>query len=91
MDDRWLSMKEICAYLGVSHDTISRWIANHDMPSIKMGKCWKFKKDQIDAWLAKGVPENSRKKLIENNREDIRCPGDEYILRTDKNSQGDKT
>ena len=41
MDDRWLSMKEICAYLGVSHDTISRWIANHDMPSIKMGKCWK--------------------------------------------------
>ena len=47
MDDRWLSMKEICAYLGVSHDTISRWIANHDMPSIKMGKCWKFKKDQI--------------------------------------------
>ena len=23
MDDRWLSMKEICDYLGVSHDTIS--------------------------------------------------------------------
>lgn len=21
MDDRWLSMKEICTYLGVSHDT----------------------------------------------------------------------
>ncbi len=63
MDDRWLSMKEICAYLGVSHDTISRWIANHDMPSIKMGKCWKFKKDQIDAWFANGVSENSRKKF----------------------------
>ena len=48
MDDRWLSMKEICAYLGVSHDTISRWIANYNMPSMKMGKCWKFKKDQIE-------------------------------------------
>ena len=56
-------MKEICAYLGVSHDTISRWIANYDMPSMKMGKCWKFKKDHIEAWLAKGGPEKSRKKF----------------------------
>lgn len=55
--------KEICAYLGVSHDTISRWIANYDMPSMKMGKCWKFKKDQIEDWLAKGGPEKSRKKI----------------------------
>ena len=37
------------------------WIANYDMPSMKMGKCWKFKKDHIDAWLAKGGPEKSRK------------------------------
>ena len=63
MDDRWLSMKEICTYLGVSHDTISRWIANYNMPSMKMGKCWKFKKDQIEGWLAKGGPEKSRKKI----------------------------
>ena len=63
MDDRWLSMREICEYLGVSHDTISRWIANHDMPSMKMGKCWKFKKDQIEDWLAKGGPEKNRKKF----------------------------
>ena len=33
MDDRWLSMKEICQYLGVSHDTISRWIKECEMPS----------------------------------------------------------
>ena len=65
MDDRWLSMKEICAYLGVSHDTISRWIANHDRPSIKMGKCWKFKKDQIDAWLANGGPKKKCKKVVQ--------------------------
>ena len=62
MDDRWLSMKEICAYLGVSHDTISRWIANYNMPSMKMGKCWKFKKDQIEGWLAKGGPEKRKKR-----------------------------
>lgn len=42
---------------------ISRWIANYDMPSMKMGKCWKFKKDHIEAWLAKGGPEKSRKKF----------------------------
>ena len=33
IEDRWFSMKEICEYLGVSHDTISRWIAK-DMPAL---------------------------------------------------------
>ena len=91
MDDRWLSMKEICAYLGVSHDTISRWIANYNMPSMKMGKCWKFKKDQIEDWLAKGGPEKSRKKLTKRNRVDVRCLGSDDILRIYNHTQGDKT
>ena len=29
MDDRWWSMREICEYLGVSHDTVSRWITSY--------------------------------------------------------------
>ena len=53
MDDRWLSMKEICAYLGVSHDTISRWIAK-DMPALKMGRSWRFKRELVEKWLQEG-------------------------------------
>ena len=62
MDDRWLSMKEICEYLGVSHDTISRWIAK-DMPALKMGGIWRFKRTQVDKWLEEGGPKKSIKKL----------------------------
>lgn len=61
MDDRWLSMREICEYLGVGHDTISRWIAK-DMPAMKMGDRWKFKRDLVETWLQDGGLKKSTKK-----------------------------
>ena len=60
MEDWWFSMKEICEYLGVSHDTISRWIAK-DMPALKMGGIWRFKRAQVDKWLEEGVSKKSKK------------------------------
>lgn len=65
MDDRWLSMREICEYLGVSHDTISRWIAK-DMPAMKMGDRWKFKRDLVEQWLQDGGPKKKCKKVVQN-------------------------
>lgn len=54
LQDRWLSIKEICAYLGVSDDTVYRWIKSHDMPTHKMGRLWKFKINEIDEWVKTG-------------------------------------
>lgn len=48
MDDKWMSMKEICEYLGASHDTVRNWINKKDMPAVKLGGCWKFKTSQVD-------------------------------------------
>ncbi len=53
-EDRWLSVEEIGRYLGVSTDTIYRWIEKNDMPAHRMGKLWKFKKAQVDAWVEAG-------------------------------------
>lgn len=64
MDDRWLSMREICEYLGVSHDTISRWIAK-DMPAMKMGDRWKFKRDLVETWLQDGGLKKKYKKVVQ--------------------------
>ena len=33
MPDRWYSTKEICAYLGISRDTMLVWIATKNMPA----------------------------------------------------------
>jgi excisionase family DNA binding protein len=54
MEDRWLSVDEIAEYLGVRRDTIYRWINDKDMPAHKLGRLWKFKKGQVDAWVEAG-------------------------------------
>ena len=54
MTDRWLSVEEISAYLGVSRDTVYGWIAKRDMRAHKVGRLWKFKSDEVDEWVRNG-------------------------------------
>ena len=54
MDDRWLSVDEIASHLGVSRDTVYRWIDTQDMPAHKVGRLWKFRKDEVDSWVRAG-------------------------------------
>ncbi|PJB81575.1 MAG: transcriptional regulator [Acidobacteria bacterium CG_4_9_14_3_um_filter_49_7] len=52
--DRWLSVDEICKYIGVSKDTVYKWIDKYGMPAHRMGRLWKFKKEQVDKWVEAG-------------------------------------
>ena len=54
IENRWLSVDEICKYLGVSNDTIYKWIDKHSMPAHRMGRLWKFKINQVDLWIEDG-------------------------------------
>lgn len=49
MEDRGLSITEICKYLGISNETVYKWIDKYGMPAHRMGRLWKFKKDAVDA------------------------------------------
>lgn len=51
MADRWLSVDEIAAHLGVSRDTVYKWIKRKDLPAHKTGRLWKFRVDEVDAWV----------------------------------------
>jgi len=52
--DRWLSVDDIAAYLGVKRYTIYKWIERKNMPAHKVGSLWKFKLDEIDDWVRTG-------------------------------------
>jgi excisionase family DNA binding protein len=54
MEDRWLSVDEIGVYLGIKRDTVYKWISEKAMPAHKIGRLWKFKKNEIDEWVRKG-------------------------------------
>lgn len=49
--DKWLSLAEICDYLGISRDTALKWINFKNMPAHKVGRLWKFKVAEIDGWV----------------------------------------
>ena len=53
-EDRWLSINEITKHLGISNDTIYKWIDKYGMPAHRMGRLWKFKKDEVDEWVKAG-------------------------------------
>ncbi len=54
MDDRWLSVEEIAVYLGVSKDAVYTWVISKRLPGHRVGRFWKFKCEEVDAWVRAG-------------------------------------
>ncbi len=50
IEDGWLSVEENAAYLEVKRDTIYNWIERKAMPAHKVGRLWKFRKEEVDQW-----------------------------------------
>jgi len=59
----WVSLDEIAEHVGVSRDTIYRWIDDRGMPAHKVGRLWKFKVSEVDEWVREGkAAEDGKKK-----------------------------
>lgn len=61
--ERWLSVEEIAGHLGVSKETVYRWLeksGNNQIPANRIGRLWKFKASEVDEWIKNdGAVENS--------------------------------
>jgi excisionase family DNA binding protein len=68
MSDRWLSADEIAAHLGVTKDTVYTWVTSKRMPGHKVGRFWKFKREEVDAWVRDGCAASSSDELGEKER-----------------------
>ena len=54
MEKRWHSVDEIAVYLGVSRDTVYKWIVRKGLPAHKAGRLWKFQTSEVDDWIRGG-------------------------------------
>ncbi|MCC6277271.1 MAG: helix-turn-helix domain-containing protein [Oligoflexia bacterium] len=52
--ERWLSVEEIAQHLGVSKETVYRWLEKQKVPAHRIGKLWKFKPSEVDQWVMSG-------------------------------------
>jgi excisionase family DNA binding protein len=60
MHERWLSVEEIAAHLGINPDTVYKWINRRRMPAHKVGRLWKFKASEVDRWVWSGKAGESK-------------------------------
>jgi excisionase family DNA binding protein len=49
--DEILTLEELAEYLKVSPWTIYRFVRERNLPSYKIGGQWRFRKEQVDAWI----------------------------------------
>lgn len=55
INDKWISIDEAAAYLGVKPVTVRDWIRKSTgIPAHKIGKQWKFKISELDNWVKSG-------------------------------------
>ena len=51
MEDTFLTTEEVLEYLQVNLRTVSRLIKAGKIPAVRVGRQWRFRKRDIDAWL----------------------------------------
>lgn len=53
--NKWINIDEAAEYLGVKAGTIRDWLRKKKgIPAHKIGKQWKFKCSELDAWVQSG-------------------------------------
>lgn len=53
-EEKWINIDEAAEYFGVKAATIRDWIKkNDDFPAQKIGKAWKFRYSELEAWVKK--------------------------------------
>jgi len=61
MDETFLTTEEVLAYLQVNLRTVYRLIKAGKIPAVRVGRQWRFRKRDIDAWLDSQRPRGASK------------------------------
>ena len=60
-----MTLREASQYLGISPDTLYKYLSEKSIPAFKLGNRWRFKKDLLDRWMEKKI---ERTELVSDSR-----------------------
>jgi excisionase family DNA binding protein len=59
--EKLLTTQEVADYLGLTRRTIYTYIENKTLPAVKIGKEWRVKKTELEAFINRGSGEIKEK------------------------------
>src|SRR5207253_6353835 len=64
MDETFLTTEEVLEYLQVNLRTVYRLIKAGKIPAVRVGRQWRFRKRDIDAWLDSQRPRGGARPIL---------------------------
>jgi excisionase family DNA binding protein len=46
-----MNIRQASEYLGISTDTLYKYVSEEKIPAFKLGNRWRFKKSRLDQWM----------------------------------------
>lgn len=65
-----MTIEEVAKYLKMKPQTIYLWAQKGNIPAVKLGKEWRFRRDVIDEWLNERFDEKYKSIIdkLDNNK-----------------------
>lgn len=51
VEETLMDIKQVAAYLQITEATAYNWAQGGELPGIKIGRIWRFRREDIEAWL----------------------------------------
>jgi len=53
-EERWVGVGDVATHLSVNKDSVYRWIEKMGLPAHRVGRLFRFKLSEVDAWVREG-------------------------------------
>ena len=61
LDKEWLSVADICGYMGVSAFVVTNQLRSGELPAVKFGREWRVARRDFEDWInAQRIESSSR-------------------------------
>jgi len=64
-----MTLRKASQYLGISPDTLYKYLGEDKIPAFKLGNRWRFKKDLLDRWMEQKSERGSASRLRRNTKQ----------------------